>query len=121
MGTIPAVIVHTDGKVEMVNLDTGYKAIQSVVGGTFDVITSSTGETSFWVHDEGKLIGLPMNPAATVLLWEMNKAFMGRDFLSGTVLITGGADDDGETLGVGSEGINAVEELVKESDIVTWK
>lgn len=121
MGTIPAVIVHTNGQVEMVNLDTGYKAIQSVVGGYFEAVTSSTGETTFWVNEEGKLIGLPMNPAATVLLWELDPSFAGQDFLMGTVLITGGVDDEGETLGVGAEGVAAVERLIGDSEMVAWK
>lgn len=109
MGTIPAVIIHPDGNVKIVNLDEGYKAIQEVVGGTFDVIASSTGKTSFWIHDEGKLIGLKPNVMATKILWDLNSDFNGRDYLSGTVLITGGADDEGETLGIGVEGLVSVE------------
>ena len=109
MGTIPAVIVHTNGLTQVVNLGSGYKAIQAVVGGTFDAITSDSGNTTFWIHDEGKLIGLEPNVIATKILWELNPAFYGRDYLAGTVLITGGADDEGETLGVSVEGLTAVE------------
>jgi hypothetical protein len=108
MGTIPAVIVHTSGLTQVVNLDTGYKAIQAVVGGTFDAITSDSGKTTFWIHDEGKIIGLEPNVIATKILWELNPVFHGRDYLAGTVLITGGADDEGDTLGIGSEGLTAV-------------
>lgn len=121
MGTIPAVIIHTDNHVETINLPNGYQAIQSVVGGFFEAVTSSTGKTTFWVNEEGKLNSLPMNPVATVLLWELEPSFKGRDFLMGTVLITGGVDEDGETLGVGAEGMSAVERLVERSDIVAWK
>lgn len=113
MGTIPAVVVHTNGTTEIINLDTGYKAIQGVVGGCFDVVSSETGKTSFWVHDEGKLIGLEPNVVATKILWDLNPAFDGRDYLAGTVLITGGADDEGETLGVGVEGLEAVDAAQK--------
>lgn len=107
MGTIMAVVVHTDGQVDVIDLE-GYKAIQEVVGGTFDVVTSDTGETSFWVHDEGKIIGLEPNHLATKVLWNLNPAFNGRDYLAGTVLITGGADENGETLSISYEGLSAV-------------
>jgi len=109
MGTIPAVIVHTSGLTQVVNLDTGYKAIQAVVGGTFDAITSDSGNTTFWIHDEGKIIGLEPNVIATKILWGLNQAFYGLDYLAGPVLITGGADDEGDTLGISVEGLTAVE------------
>lgn len=109
MGTIPAVIVHTNGLTQVVNLDDGYKAIQAVVGGTFDAITSESGNTTFWIHDEGKIIGMEPNVLATKILWDLEPAFNGRDYLAGTVLITGGADDEGDTLGIGIEGLSAVE------------
>jgi hypothetical protein len=108
MGTIPAVVVHTNGVVEVVNLDNGYKAIQAVVGGYFEMVSSASGDTSFWVHEEGKLIGLEPNIVATKILWALNPAFDHRELLLGPVLLTGGVDDEGETLGVGVEGLNAV-------------
>jgi hypothetical protein len=101
--TISAAIISTDGEVELIELAPGYKQIQKVVGGTFDVVASRSGETSFWIHDEGKLIGLEVNTVATKLLWELNPAFRNRDVLVGTVLVTGGADDEGETLGLSEE------------------
>jgi hypothetical protein len=101
--TIAAAIIHVDGLIEMVQIDEGYKAIQKVVGGCFDLVASSTGETSFWIHDEGKLIGLDVNPVATRMLWDLNPLFRDQDILVGTVLVTGGADDEGNTLGLSDE------------------
>lgn len=112
MGKIPAVIVHTSGLTQEVNLDSGYKAIQAVVGGTIAAVTSDSGDTTFWIHDEGKIIGLEPNVLATKILWELNPAFNGRDYLAGPVLITGGADDEGDTLGIGIEGLAAVKNAV---------
>lgn len=108
MGRIMAVVVHTNGEAEFILLEDGYKAIQEVVGGTFDVVTSSTGNTSFWVNDEGKIIGMKPNYVATKVLWQLNPAFDGRDYLAGPVLITGGADEEGNTLDIGGEGLGAV-------------
>jgi hypothetical protein len=108
LATIKAVILDVDGAVAPVDLDGGYEALQAAVGGNFDLVTSSTGETSFWLHDEGKLIGLPVNATATRLLWKLNPAFDGLDVLVGTVVVTGGADDEGETLGVGDEALAAL-------------
>jgi hypothetical protein len=109
MHTIPAVVVHPNGQTDLIHLEDGYKAIQEIVGGTFDVVTSETGKTSFWIHDEGKLIGLTPNFKATKVLWKLNSAFEGRDYLAGTVLITGGANDEGETLGIGDEGLTVLQ------------
>lgn len=111
MGTIPAVVVHPDCRIEFVNLESGCKPLQELVGGYIEAVTSDTGDTTFWLNEEGKLIGLPLNAAATALLWELNDAFAGRDFLMGPVVITGGVDDEGATLGIGAEGISAVENL----------
>lgn len=107
MGTIMAIIIQTDGSANVVDLDDDYKAIQAVVGGCFDLVASASGNTSFWVNDEGKLIGLPVNDVATKMLWDLNPAFVGQDYLVGTVLVTGGADENGDTLPVGIEGLQA--------------
>jgi hypothetical protein len=102
MGLKQAYWVHTNGSITPVHVD-GYKDIQTVVGGTFDVIVSESGETSLWFNDEGKLNGMDPNYAATKILWKLNPAFDGQDYLAGPVLITGGADMNGNTLGVGPE------------------
>jgi len=107
MGLKQAYWVHTNGNITPVSID-GYKDIQTVVGGTFDVVVSLSGETCFWVNDEGKLNGMKPNYVATKLLWQLNPAFKGQDYLAGPVLITGGADDEGETLSVGREAKSAV-------------
>jgi len=107
MGLKQAYLVHTNGNITPVHVD-GYKDIQHVVGGTFDVIVSESGETSLWFNDEGKLNGMDPNFVATKILWQLNPAFDGQDYLAGPVLITGGADMNGNTLGVGPEAIGVV-------------
>jgi len=107
MGLKQAFLIHSNGDIVPVHID-DYRDIQRMVGGTFDVVASASGETSFWVNDEGKLNGMTPNFTATKILWALNPAFDGRDYLAGPVLITGGADEEGETLSVGREAETAV-------------
>lgn len=96
--------VDEDSLIDIVELPQGdYKAWQSYVGGTFDVITMHEPESSLVVHDEGKIIGLPLNRRATLMLWTHNKPFRGRDVIMGDVLILGSVDDEGETLAVSDQ------------------
>ncbi|MFM8798702.1 MAG: DUF3846 domain-containing protein [Fluviibacter sp.] len=111
MSKIKAVRIDTDGKVTPLDLDSGCEALQAEVGGSFDLVTSATGETSFWVNDEGKLTGLPINTVATILLYRLNPVFRGKDFLCGPVVLTGGADENGNTLSLSKEAATAIIDL----------
>lgn len=65
--------------------DDFYKTIQHHVGGVFDVTVTPQGD-SVYCHDEGLLIGLPMNLYAYAL-WGYG--------LAGTLVVTGPVDADG--------------------------
>lgn len=67
------------------NQDQFYKTIQNTVGGVFDVARTPDNQ-SVYCHDEGLLIGLPMNPYAYAL-WGYS--------LAGTLLVTGPVDATG--------------------------
>lgn len=103
-------LIHVNGMVENVTIN-DYRDIQHAVGGCFDLVVSETGNTSFWLHDEGKLIGLPVNQTATVMLWQLNQNFVGRDVLVGPILVTGGADENGDDTDVGPEAIIALSKI----------
>lgn len=107
MSAFDGVLIHVDGKVETVHIS-DFRGIQVAVGGHFDLVCSASYQTSFWVNDEGKLIGLPINPVATAVLWKLNPAFANYDVLCGPVLISGGSDDEGETLSVNSEALETL-------------
>lgn len=111
MSTIDAVIIHPTGQTEKVTLDGDYKALQDVVGGYFELLFSATGETSLWMNEEGALMGLPLNRAATILLYRLNPVFRQQAVLLGTVVVTGGADNNGNTRSVGDEALTAMGEL----------
>jgi hypothetical protein len=63
-----------------------YKVIQETVGGVFDVTVSPDRRHSIYCHDEGLLIGLPMNPYAHAM-WGYG--------LAGTLVVTGPVDEVG--------------------------
>jgi hypothetical protein len=75
----------------------GLAFLQEQVGGLVQVI-DLVGElegVSLWVNEEGKMYGLPINESATHL-WE--KSYGKTDVIVGNVVITGGADNAGETM-----------------------
>jgi hypothetical protein len=95
-----AVIIKTDGSksVAEFNNDTCYDLLRTTVGGLIECITLRNVEfCDMWVNEEGKLTGLAQNPTATALWVDM---YGTSDVIMGDVIITGGSDDEGETLGL---------------------
>lgn len=95
-----ALVLTTDNTVE-VEQDTdefvSYATLSRAVGGMIEAVTLPNGLT-LWVNEEGKMDGLPVNDYATRLFASAFGA--GIDIIVGNAIITGGADDDGETLGL---------------------
>lgn len=75
--------------------DSSYEALRQNIGGYIECVSLGPN-LDMWVHDEGKLEGQPSNPRAQ-LLFELEHG-TGVDVIVGTVVITAGADDEGETL-----------------------
>lgn len=67
-------------------------------------------DKSMWVNEEGKVDNLPYNPLAT-LLWEQNYGYT--DVIVGPALITGGTDEEGETLGLTDVEVSEVLEAIR--------
>lgn len=103
MSAFDGLLISTDGVVEKIHIK-DYRDIQRAVGGYFDVV-NVTRDTSFWVHDEGLLIRLPVNRRATFAMWKLDPELVGQLILVGPVLVSGGTDDDGNTLSIGSEAL----------------
>jgi hypothetical protein len=67
-----------------------YDSIRDAVGGILQCVVLGNG-LFMWLHDEGKLIGLPVNGGAS-LLW---RYFHGdTDFIVGPVVITGQPEEE---------------------------
>lgn len=92
-----ALIVNVDGDYEVVEFELGnsYNLLRNAVEGWIECV--SLGNADLWLNEEGKLIGLPINEFATKLF---TQRFGAVDLIVGNVVLTGGVDEDGETVGL---------------------
>jgi hypothetical protein len=72
------------------------------------------GQAVMWLNEEGKLNGLPVNNLATALTRHIGLA--PNDLIVGNVIITGGVDDEGDTLPLASGDAGA---LMAHIDLIT--
>ena len=84
-----------------------YETLSRAVGGMIEAVTLPNGLT-LWVNEEGKMDGLPVNDYATRLFASAFGA--GIDIIVGDAIVTGGADDEGETLGLTDEQLKSLVE-----------
>jgi len=71
------------------------RAVQAAVGGDIQEVVLADG-SSLVCNEEGKLLGLPMNPCANRLVGVLNPGLYPDDFLVGDVLVVGpDAEDPG--------------------------
>ena len=94
-------VLKIDGSLEFqeVSSEGEYDFLSNAVGGWIQAVTldynEEVGDLVLWCNEEGKLNGLPANESAT-RLWEF---YYGKtDIIVGDVVLTGGSDDEGETL-----------------------
>lgn len=73
---------------------------QQVVGGLIEATDVDALGCTLWSNEEGLLLQLPPNYIATEFLYNHAPHHLGITFLVGTVYITGGTDEEGETLSV---------------------
>lgn len=98
---IVAIVIQPDGHFESISFDNSNVAeLQGLVGGYIEAVASSDKALTFWVNEEGKLKGLPLNVIATLYLESVLRGFAAHDVLVGPVVLTGGADANGDTLGL---------------------
>jgi hypothetical protein len=107
--TIVGLLFKADGKWEVVNVPTGEKQcdfLQNLVGGWIEVITMYPKDANgaevavcAYVNEEGKIMGLPYNKAATNF-WYSTYAnrgvHLGSDYLAGDVVFLEDVDENGE-------------------------
>jgi len=65
------------------------KWFNQMVGGYFEHLYSEDRKTDFWMNEDGKFNGSPVNVVATEILYELHPIFRGQDILMGTVILTG--------------------------------
>lgn len=102
-----AIIIKTTGETEIVDFSTNSLAVlQNAVGGWVQAIELNDNLT-LWVNEEGKLEDLPHNPLAQHF-FDLRFG-PGADYIVGNAVFTGGADRNGDTLGLDD---NALADLV---------
>lgn len=105
-----AVIIKTTGERKVVDLgdpsNSELSILQEVVGGWVQPVDIADDMT-LWCNEEGKLLGLPMNyPAMNST--SASEVLMPGDVIAGDVIITGGTDDEGDTLGLREDQVSAL-------------
>ena len=91
--TVKGLVITTDGRAYPTKVGT-LDDYQKIVGGYIEVVVLADG-CSMYVNEEGKLDGLPVNAAATVLV--------PGDVIVGNVLIVGPTDDEGDDTDIPDE------------------
>jgi hypothetical protein len=109
--TKQALVITTAGTHEVIE-DISLKTLQTKVGGWVQAIDLDP-QVTLWANEEGKLVGLPINEFATAL-WE-SLFGIGTDIIVGDIVLTGGTDEEGETLGLGSDIIKDLIEILEEA------
>lgn len=98
------ITIKADGTMEIVEENLTLEFMQGAVGGWVqavelireaDEIQDTT--VSLWLNEEGKFSGLERNNVATYL-WARSYGLT--DVIMGDVVLTGGTDEDGDTLGL---------------------
>ena len=92
-----AVSITTDGVATVHDWDVTHgtlKHLQEAVGGLVDVVALAR-DMDMWVNDEGLVIGLPINEAATAIAHQHGTR---HQFYVGTAVFTGGCNEEGDTL-----------------------
>jgi hypothetical protein len=106
-----ALQITTLGSMIAIDLEfNSLEKLQSAVGGWVQAIDLSD-TMSMWCNEEGKMISLPHNPFGQAL-WE--QSYGRTDYIVGDVVITGGVDDEGETISLTDEQITQVTKVVAE-------
>lgn len=83
-----ALLIKTDGQHRAVELpdERSYEILRDLIGGTLDSVSNKDGSVIGYLHDEGLLIGLPINAVASLMFSRP---------LVGDVVLVGALDENG--------------------------
>jgi len=91
-----ALHVRTNGDILEIDLEpNSLQALQFAVNGLVQAI--DINDFTMWLNEEGKMMSLPHNPFGQAL-WQFQ--YGNTDYIVGDVVITGGTNAKGETLGL---------------------
>jgi hypothetical protein len=106
-----AIVIRTDNTFEIQDFEPGksYQLLQAGVEGLFDCV-SIKQNLDLWLNDSGKIDRLPMNEIGTYLY---RTRFKTEDYIAGNIVLTGGADEEGETLGIDDTELEQILSLIR--------
>ena len=105
-----AVVIGFDTSIGVIDLDAhegSLKVLQDAVDGWVQVVDLSP-KLSIWVNEEGKMNGLPYNDIATAIYQDR---FGAVDIIVGNAVLTGGTDEEGDTIGLTDEQVERITNL----------
>jgi hypothetical protein len=97
-----ALVIGMDESLEVIDLDAeegSLKVLQNAVDGYVQAIDLNQ-ELTMWANEEGKLEGMMTNSIATAIF---QARFGMIDIIVGNAVLTGGVDDEGDTIGLTEE------------------
>jgi hypothetical protein len=103
---INSIIIPADDEAMMRQEQIGASHLpdyQAVTGGLIEHIELEDPPSGLYINEEGKLLELPVNRRATLLLWMHNPAFRYRDVIVGDALVAGPTDGEGYDTNVPDE------------------
>ena len=106
-----ALRINTDFTTEVLDLSSNeYNQLRDAVGGLIQPVDLKP-DLTLWCNEEGKLInGMEINTIGTHLY---EKSYAMTDVIMGNIVLTGGTDDEGETLPLPSTWLAYVEEIAE--------
>lgn len=95
-----ALVIGMDESLEVIDLgkttEESSEVLKNAVDGLYQTIDLKR-DLTMWVNEEGKLDGLMTNSIATAIF---QAKFGMIDIIVGNAVLTGGVDDEGETIGL---------------------
>jgi hypothetical protein len=114
MNTKQVIVITAEHEVSVQQMPVAdeYNFLNTAVAGWIQAVPliDDLEGITLWVNEEGKMANLPYNIKATYL-WEQSYGFT--DVIVGTAVLTGGSDDEGETLPLTDVQVAKVLELLK--------
>jgi hypothetical protein len=104
---IAFIVISEAGAIESFDEVVTTALIQEVVGGDFEVIQPTDMDMTLFVNEDGKRLGMNANWLATRLA---HSRLRPGDFITGPVLVTGSADDEGDVQPLTPQGMTAIHE-----------
>lgn len=104
--------IESDGLIVVDLFNGDFAHLQDVCGGSVECAPSSDIVT-IWCNEDGKGLELPVNGPANKV-WALYDIYdcLSWDRLVGNVVITGGTDDDGETMDLPEDELRRIIDLL---------